>query len=457
MSRFSIVAAGLVVATAGLAATPRPAPAQLRDGATVTCESGGRLVRCQAALSWRGARLVKQLSRAPCLQGETWGFERNAIWVNDGCRGVFEAGDPFANIGERVVCASAGGERAECPADTRFGVRLLQTVSTARCVEGRSWGTIRRAIWVDRGCRGEFEVGGPDSADVMSPPSRRFMCGSSTGARVTCPTGGRPLEVGLVRDLSDGRCRRGSNWGADDSLIWASRGCRAIFEVTYRRPESGAGNATRRISCGAADELEAACKVGGPVVAVRLVRDLSRGRCSDTRNWGRNADFVWTTRGCRGEFEVTYRDPNAGPRRRTRTLTCGTFTGARVECPTGGGVVAVGLARDLGDGECGEGSRWGYTDSVVWASRGCRGEFEVTYRTVAGDAGTERTRVLTCGATAGRLVSCAIGGSVVAVRMMRDLSEGRCRQGATWGHTAAHVWTTRGCRGQFRVTYREPA
>ena len=110
----------------------------------------------------------------------------------------------------------------------------------------------------------------------------------------------------MDRDLSGGRCREGRNWGSSDTLIWAGAGCRAIFEVSYR--SAGPASATRRISCGAADELETACKVGGSVTAVRLLRDLSGGRCGDGRNWGRNADFVWTTRGCRGEFEVTYRE-----------------------------------------------------------------------------------------------------------------------------------------------------
>ena len=94
---------GLLLGTALAlgAAGARLAAAQLGEGQNVTCESSGRLVRCQAALTWRGARLVRQVSNAPCLQGETWGFERNAIWVDDGCRGEFE-----------VVLAD-GGRRAE--------------------------------------------------------------------------------------------------------------------------------------------------------------------------------------------------------------------------------------------------------------------------------------------------------------------------------------------------------
>ena len=81
----------------------------------------------------------------------------------------------------------------------------------------------------------------------------------------------------------------------------------------------------------------------------------------------------------------------------------------------------------------------------------------MTYRSGSREGGIERTTVLTCGASSGRLVNCAVGGPVTAVQMMRDLSDGRCRQGATWGHTERYLWTTRGCRAQFRVTYREPA
>jgi hypothetical protein len=370
----------LVLAGVMLALAPS-ARAQLGDGRNVTCESGGRLVRCQAALTWRGARLVMQLSQAPCLQGETWGFERSAIWVDDGCRGVFEAGDPFANIGERVVCASAERGRAECPADTRFGVRLVQRISMAACEEGRSWGTLERAIWVDRGCRGEFEVGGPDRDQVVSPRVRRFPCGTSTGAQVSCPTGGIASGVRLIEDRSGGRCREGSTWGggAGDTVIWAGRGCRGLFEVTYHGAPAATQPVTRRITCGSSDLLETSCRVGGVVTASRLVSDYSAGRCRQPRSWGHTADFLWTARGCQGEFDVTYR-PVQDDRRRpgtARVLTCGTFTGRQVTCAVGAPVASVRLRRDLGRGECLTDGTWGHAGTSIWATRGCRGEFEV--------------------------------------------------------------------------------
>jgi hypothetical protein len=369
----------LVLAGLGLALAA-PARAQLADGQAVTCESGGRLVRCQATLTWRGARLVKQLSSAPCLQGETWGFERSAIWVDEGCRGIFEAGDPFANIGERVVCASAELGRTECPADTRFGVRLVQRISQAGCEEGRSWGTLERAIWVDRGCRGEFEVGGPDRGQVVSPRVRRFPCGTGTGARVSCPTGGVVTGVRLIEDRSGGRCREGSTWGGSpgDTAIWAGRGCRGLFEVTYHGAPAAAA-VTRRITCGSGDLQEMSCRVGGVVTRSILVSDYSAGRCRQPRSWGHTADFLWTARGCQGEFDVTFR-PLRDDRRRpgsARVITCGTFTGRQATCAVGAPIASVRLRRDLGRGECLSSGSWGHAGTSIWATRGCRGEFEV--------------------------------------------------------------------------------
>jgi hypothetical protein len=369
-----------LLALAGLAlALVPPARAQLADGTEVTCQSGGRLVRCQAALTWRGARLIRQLSESPCLQGETWGFERNAIWVDEGCRGVFEAGGPFANIGERVVCASAERGRAECPADTRFGVRLVQRISLAACEEGRSWGTVERAIWVDRGCRGEFEVGGPDRGQVVSPRVRRFPCGSSTGARVSCPTGGVVTGVRLIEDRSAGRCREGATWGSSDTVVWAGRGCRGLFEVTYHGAPAASAPVTRRITCGSGDRQETSCGVGGVVTASSLVSDYSAGRCRQPRSWGHTADFLWTARGCQGEFDVTYRPVTADRRRpgATKVIVCGTSTGRQVSCAVGAPIESVRLRRDLGRGECLSGGTWGRAGTSIWATRGCRGEFDV--------------------------------------------------------------------------------
>ena len=121
--------------------------------------------------------------------------------------------------------------------------------------------------------------------------------------------------------------------------------------------------------------------MGGAVTASRLVADYSAGRCRQPNSWGHTADFVWTSRGCQGEFDVTYRPmrrrPVGQPNGATRVITCGTFTGRQATCSAGGPIASMRLRRDLGKGECLSGDTWGHAGTSIWATRGCRGEFEV--------------------------------------------------------------------------------
>ena len=61
--------------------------------------------------------------------------------------------------GATVACSSEDGRRRFCDADTRNGVRLLRQIS-GDCRLNETWGFDNRGIWVDRGCRAEFQVGG---------------------------------------------------------------------------------------------------------------------------------------------------------------------------------------------------------------------------------------------------------------------------------------------------------
>jgi hypothetical protein len=48
---------------------------------------------------------------------------------------------------------------------------------------------------------------------------------------------------------------------------------------------------------------------------------------------------------------------------------------------------------------CTEGSNWGYSDTLIWAGKGCRAEFEVIYRDTSTAVPTPApaTEVITCG------------------------------------------------------------
>lgn len=38
--------------------------------------------------------LLRQTSRAPCIEGQTWGYDRRGVWVDRGCAAHFKVGRP---------------------------------------------------------------------------------------------------------------------------------------------------------------------------------------------------------------------------------------------------------------------------------------------------------------------------------------------------------------------------
>jgi len=170
---------GMLALGAGLFATPHVAHAQ-RGGDTVNCFSdNGRRSYCR--VPWRDARLIRQDSKTACIRGRTWDMDRNGLWVDDGCRGIFQEaggwggggrpgwgggrpgdgdGRPGWGGGSQVVsCGSVNNRRNFCSAPIGRGARMVAQDSDSSCREGYSFGFTRDGIWVDRGCRGRFDTG----------------------------------------------------------------------------------------------------------------------------------------------------------------------------------------------------------------------------------------------------------------------------------------------------------
>ena len=128
-------------------------------GEVIICEAGEHRHRCDAFIPY-GVIMQRQLSHRDCIRGETWGFDRDGIWVDHGCRAEFyvEGEDRHEHHAERLVCESHHGQRELCEADTRFGVELTQQLSSAACIQRRTWGYNDRGIWVTDGCRAEFLI-----------------------------------------------------------------------------------------------------------------------------------------------------------------------------------------------------------------------------------------------------------------------------------------------------------
>jgi hypothetical protein len=122
-------------------------------------------------------RLARQLSTNPCRLNDSYGIGFGYIWVSSGCRGEFDvtvSGAPGSGTGvptndtglpsssglpDRLTCESKNLERAECRIrDGAPQVQLIRQLSSAACTRYITWGLKPGVLWVDKGCRGEFEV-----------------------------------------------------------------------------------------------------------------------------------------------------------------------------------------------------------------------------------------------------------------------------------------------------------
>jgi Protein of unknown function (DUF3011) len=175
-------------------------------GQAVTCLSSGKQeekLYCEADTR-HGAHLLKQTSTVDCVEGKTWGWDEQGIWVDKGCGGEFALGQAetasepehpvvkdksAAKKEQRIICESRDGRRNYCDADLKGStVQLLRQTGPSPCEENSTWGHDGEGIWVDRGCHGEFLVQTPSGfADVS--------CEKSIGKKAAKALVGRCLEV----------------------------------------------------------------------------------------------------------------------------------------------------------------------------------------------------------------------------------------------------------------------
>lgn len=178
MNRFIGVLALAWVAVGGaLPATVQAA----EEGYVIRCESKRERDNYCTADTSGGVVLRRTLSNAPCVEGDSWGFDKTGIWVRKGCRADFDVPRAYssgrgwssqrgygryyrdgaqAQPGgpERVVCESKGKARVVCPVSDLKTVDLVYERSRERCRFQVSWGFDDKSIWVDQGCRAEFLV-----------------------------------------------------------------------------------------------------------------------------------------------------------------------------------------------------------------------------------------------------------------------------------------------------------
>jgi hypothetical protein len=338
---------------------------------TVRCESNdGRYRRCAVEQAGR-VELRRQISGSPCIEKSTWGYDASGIWVDRGCRADFEV---FA--GPKLVrCDSDDEEFHVCATGPIREARLHRQISGTPCRENYSWGRRADGVWVDRGCRAEFDVW-PRASGERPARTSIVRCDSDDEHYHFCSTGA--LErVELNRQISGTPCRRDVNWGQRGDGIWVDKGCRAEFEVVALRRLI-----PRTLRCDSADERYHFCSTG-PIERAQMNRQISGSPCREGYSWGRRDDGVWVDKGCRAEFEIySYEDSavaTAAPMPvsdSTQMVSCDSDDGRYRFCMTGP-IRSAELTRQTSSAPCRFNYSWGYREDGVWVDKGCRGEFHV--------------------------------------------------------------------------------
>jgi hypothetical protein len=126
--------------------------------------TNSRYRECQLPVRGR-AVLVKRISDARCVEGQSWGQRNDRVWVDHGCRAKFEVtrsgggwgGGGGSGGSNFVECNSDGGRYRECSIGPGYFGRLVRDNSGGRCRQNSTWGTRNGVIWVAEGCRGRFE------------------------------------------------------------------------------------------------------------------------------------------------------------------------------------------------------------------------------------------------------------------------------------------------------------
>jgi hypothetical protein len=196
-----------------------------------------------------------------------------------------------------VVCSSNDRNPHQCTTPFRGPARLVENLSSTRCIEGSNWGSRPGQVWVSGGCRARFvEARGPGGGPQGGGTIR---CESADRRMQSCRTGWDSAV--LVRQLSDTRCVEGRNWGARRGEVWVNDGCRGEFAAGRGGPGGATGMAAP-VTCSSDDNRQHVCgwdrRWGRPY----LVRQLSKTRCVEGRTWGYDGRGLWVDDGCRGQF-----------------------------------------------------------------------------------------------------------------------------------------------------------
>ena len=143
-------------------------------------------------------------------------------------------------------------------------------------------------------------------------------------------------------------------------------------------------------------------------------------------------------------------NPQPSQEHRSQTISCSSEDGEKHYCEADTRYGAR-LVRQRSETPCKEGESWGYDEEGIWVDKGCSGEFVLGRGESSGDAGGESAaRTITCASEDGLRKVCRADTSN-GVKLVRQRSDAKCKEGSSWGHDARGIWVDKGCEADFVV------
>jgi hypothetical protein len=203
-----------------------------------------------------------------------------------------------------ITCESRNNEYQSCPVDTSQGVRLTQQLSSQGCWQNDTWGYDRNGIWVDRGCRAQFQVGKSSSSSSGN--------GDALAAAAVV---GLAAAAIIASNQNDDHHKNNNKHNNNNYYNYEDRYDRNYYDNYYDRHDdryhestrygyNGYGGDPRRIFlCESRGDHRNYCDI--PKRGhVEVFRQRSGSPCTYGRSWGVNGNSVWVDKGCRADFAV---------------------------------------------------------------------------------------------------------------------------------------------------------
>jgi len=187
--------------------------------------------------------------------------------------------------GQTVRCESRDNRTTLCGVDVRGGVQLVRQESQDNCIQGRTWGTDSRGIWVARGCRGVFAINTgaySNGGYSNSAYSNRVYSNSAYGYNNGYPS---------------------TAYGANNGYPATAYGYSNGYPATAYGSNGYVGNG-RVVRCESTSSRTRYCSMDTRY-GVSLVNQRSSNPCIQGSTWGVSSNNrLWVSRGCRGDFAV---------------------------------------------------------------------------------------------------------------------------------------------------------